>query len=56
MFVSLNPIVPLGTNHVGNDTGALIVFCLDCPTVPDVEDVVGMLVVAPGCVLMLEIK
>ena len=27
MFVTLIPIVPVGTKHVGSDTGALIVFC-----------------------------
>ena len=56
MFGTLIPIVHVGTKHVGNDTGALIVFCWDCPTAPDVEVVVGMLVVVYGCVLMLEIK
>ena len=35
MFVTLIPIVPVGTKHVGNDTGALIVFCWDCPIVPN---------------------
>ena len=55
MLVTLIPIVPIGTKHVGNDMGLLIVFYWDCPIVPDVGDVVGMLVVAFGCVLMLEI-
>ena len=27
MFVTLSPIVHIGTKHVGNDTGALIVLC-----------------------------
>lgn len=48
MFVALIPIVPVGTKHVGNDTGALIAFCWGCPTVLDVEVVVGMLEVGPG--------
>ena len=56
MFVALIPIVLVGTKHVGNDIGALIVFCQDCPTVHDVEVVVGMLVVDPSYDFILEIK
>ena len=40
MFVTLNHIVLVGIKHVGNDMGALIVFCRDCPTIPIVEIVV----------------
>jgi hypothetical protein len=45
-----------GTKHIGNDMGALILFYWDCPTVPDVETLVGLLVVRSSCVLMLEIE
>lgn len=48
IFVALIPIVPIGTKHVGNETGALTTFCLDYANVPDVEVVVGMLAVVPG--------
>ena len=45
MFVTLILIVLVGSKHVGNDTSALIVICWDCPIFPDVETVVGLLVV-----------
>ena len=56
VLVTLILIVLVGIKHVGNDTGKLVMFCWDGPMDPDVEVVVGLMVVPPCCVLMLEIE